>query len=207
MDRRDFIKLGAVVPSALLAFDVDNFLGKVGGGSKPLNLAPVENTEVLGSSDERFLWLLRGDEHFKEVYYVNGRYSLDSYKRFCWIMRDMHEGQDGFVAIDASLMNLLYKIQNMLVSHGMREPMNVNSGYRSPRTNAMTEGSAKNSYHMKGKAIDITIAGADATLLGVMGMMMQKGGVGFYPNKNFIHLDTGNIRTWTIGSDGAMRGA
>jgi uncharacterized protein YcbK (DUF882 family) len=37
--------------------------------------------------------------------------------------------------------------------------------------------------------------------------MMQRGGVGFYPNKNFIHLDTGSVRTWSIGSDGIMRGA
>jgi uncharacterized protein YcbK (DUF882 family) len=121
-------------------------------------------------------------------------------------MRDQRDA-NGFVAIDASLMNLLHRLQNTLASHGLREPIRINSGYRSPRTNAATEGAAKNSFHTKGKAVDITIANADAGLLGALGVVMERGGVGFYPNKNFIHLDTGGVRSWSIGADGAMRGA
>lgn len=213
MQRRDFIKLSALglVPSYLFAgnFDVDSFLGKIKNQKQDEKNAieQEKNIEISESltGDERFLWLVRGNEYFKEVYFANGKYSLDSYKRFCWLMRDQRD-ENGYVAIDAGLMNLLHKVQNTLISlNGAREPIKINSGYRSPKTNAAIEGAAKNSFHMKGKAVDITLAATDTTLIGTLGVMMQRGGVGFYPNKNFIHLDTGNVRTWTIGNDGVMK--
>lgn len=119
-------------------------------------------------------------------------------------MRDLRGGNEA-VPIDANLLNIAYKIQNTLLSFNIRKPMNINSGYRSLKTNANTEGAAKNSFHTKGKAIDISIEGLDASLVGYLGVIMAKGGVGFYPMKNFIHLDTGNKRQWIVDSKNDFR--
>lgn len=76
----------------------------------------------------------------------------------------------------------------------------INSGYRSPAYNAKQSGSAKNSYHMKGLAMDCsrTAYGSDFT----SGERFIKiasqegiGGIGTYPT--FIHIDTGPRRSWT----------
>lgn len=204
MDRREFLiaSLGAsviLVPEFASAFDVSKVLSKL----QKDNVQDAQKTPELIEDDvtERFIWLTRRDsgEQFKEIFFANGKYNFEAYKKFCWLMRDLR-GDDEVVSIDANLLNVVYKIQNTLLGLNIRKPININSGYRSPKTNASTEGAAKNSFHTKGKAIDISIEGLDASLVGHLGRIMANGGVGFYPMKNFIHLDTGDKRQWIVDS-------
>lgn len=203
MNRRKFIYLAGtslLLPKNSYSFDVDKFLGKIRSdeaNSKEQEKNQLEQSSI--SSEERFLWLTRRScgEEYKEVFFSNGKYNFDSYKRFCKIMRDLRD-EDQIVSIDANLLNALYKIQNTLLGFGIRKPLNINSGYRSKKTNENTEGAAKNSFHTKGRAVDISNESIDSGLIGTLGMIMASGGVGFYPNKNFIHLDTGNKRQWMV---------
>lgn len=76
----------------------------------------------------------------------------------------------------------------------------INSGYRSPAYNAAQPGSAKNSYHMKGLAMDCSRSayGSDfASGEKFIKIASQEGigGIGTYPS--FIHIDTGPRRSWT----------
>ncbi len=204
MDRRDFLYLAGgslVLPTAATAFDVDKFLGKIRAEENVTKEHEQKQVEQGLSTDERFLWMTRSasGEEFKESFYIDGKYNFDAYKRFCFIMRDLRD--DGkVVAIDANLLNVLYRIQNTLLGFGFHKPLNINSGYRSLKTNENTEGAAKNSFHTKGRAVDISNGSMDSGLIGTLGMIMASGGVGFYPNKNFIHLDTGNRRQWVVDS-------
>lgn len=206
MTRRDFLTLGSAfaltVPAAVFAAKEG---GLVSIFDEPL---PAEKGEAAKYEDggERFVWLTRKDsgEQFKEVFFANGKFNFDAYKKFCWIMRDIH-GKDEVKPIDANLLNIVYKIQNTLLSLNIRKPININSGYRSKRTNSNLEGAAKNSFHIKGKAIDISIDGLDSSLVGHLGVIMAKGGVGFYPMKNFIHIDTGNKRQWIVDEKKGLR--
>ncbi len=208
MDRREFLIASAslsalCLPEFASAFDLSKFLSKAGGDKKE----DAKEAEIVANDkEERFIWLTRRDsgEQFKEVFFANGKYNFEAYKKFCWLMRDIRGG-DEVVSIDANLLNIAYKIQNTLLGFNLRKPMNINSGYRSPKTNAATEGSAKNSYHMKGKAIDISVEGLDASLIGYLGVIMAKGGVGFYPTKRFIHLDTGDKRQWIVDDKNDFR--
>ena len=76
----------------------------------------------------------------------------------------------------------------------------VISAYRSPQTNEMlratTTGVAKNSQHLKGNAIDVRLRGIRTTRLRDTAIRMQRGGVGFYPKSDFVHVDMGPVRTW-----------
>jgi uncharacterized protein YcbK (DUF882 family) len=73
-------------------------------------------------------------------------------------------------------------------------------GYRTPSTNeslrANTTGVAKNSLHIQAEAIDLRMPGIDTLKLRKAALALHRGGVGYYPHSDFIHLDTGRIRQW-----------
>ena len=84
----------------------------------------------------------------------------------------------------------------------------VLSAYRTRATNEMlarsTFGVADNSQHIFGRAIDIYMpARLDVAMESARAM--QRGGVGWYPDSHFIHLDTGPVRNWALGGEGFLR--
>jgi uncharacterized protein YcbK (DUF882 family) len=100
------------------------------------------------------------------------------------------------VQIITRLLDLLCAIQAWVGAYGYNAPIEILSGYRSPYTNAHTEGAARNSMHMYGRAADIVLPGLPVEYLGRLAQRYSAGGVGFYQGSGFIHVDTGRIRTW-----------
>ena len=99
--------------------------------------------------------------------------------------------------IDLRLMDTLFKIQRKTGSKGVCE---VISGYRSPQTNralrAMSHGVAKHSLHLRGQAIDIRFSDVPTRELRDVAISLKAGGVGYYAKSDFVHIDTGDFRTW-----------
>lgn len=147
-------------------------------------------------TQERFLWVVRREtrEEFKGIYYKNDTYQKEGYARICTVLRDVKADQA--VAIDPTVLDLLYAVQRRLSGMGIITPLYIHSGYRSPQTNAAIEGAAKNSFHLKGKAVDFSVDKFDATLMGMFAAEFKAGGVGFYTGRDFIHMDTGSVRYW-----------
>jgi uncharacterized protein YcbK (DUF882 family) len=81
--------------------------------------------------------------------------------------------------------------------------IDVICGYRTPWSNeflrARSAGVAKHSQHMQAHAIDIRIPGVDTLTLRNAALALGRGGVGYYPRSEFVHVDTGRIRTWCYG--------
>lgn len=73
-------------------------------------------------------------------------------------------------------------------------------GYRTPWSNnylrTHTQGVAENSLHMQAQAIDIRIPGVATSRLREAALSLHRGGVGYYPHSNFVHVDTGRVRQW-----------
>jgi uncharacterized protein YcbK (DUF882 family) len=73
-------------------------------------------------------------------------------------------------------------------------------GYRTPSTNeslrAHTTGVAKNSLHIQAEAIDLRMPGIDTLTLRKAALALRRGGVGYYPHSDFIHVDVGRFRQW-----------
>ena len=129
------------------------------------------------------------------VYYQNGEYvdsALDEINRF---LKDFRSGE--IAEINPELLDILHDVRNDL---GTDAAFEVISAYRSPQTNEMlratTSGVAKNSQHIKGNAIDVRLRGIRTTRLRDTAVRMQRGGVGFYPKSDFVHVDTGPVRRW-----------
>ena len=51
-------------------------------------------------------------------------------------------------------------------------------------------------YRENGKAIDIRLPGVPLASLRDAALALQAGGVGYYPKEQFVHLDTGRVRSW-----------
>ncbi|MCK3655624.1 hypothetical protein A4G19_07635 [Pasteurellaceae bacterium Macca] len=112
------------------------------------------------------------------------------------LMRDRYTNQ--VKTIDPRLFLKLTQIQARL---GMRNSeIQVLSGYRSAQTNARmrrhSRGVASNSYHIKGMAVDFFIPGVPLARIKSVAEGLSNGGVGYYPRSNFVHVDTGPVRTW-----------
>ena len=59
-----------------------------------------------------------------------------------------------------------------------------------------SSGVARGSLHMQGLAIDIAIEGVPTATLRDAALSLARGGVGFYPNPGFVHVDVGRVRRW-----------
>jgi len=129
------------------------------------------------------------------TYKVNGRYDDEALKKLNHVLRDWREDQA--ISMDPHLLDLIWDVYREVEA---TEPIAIVCGYRSPGTNAMlrrrSSGVAKFSQHMLGKAMDFYIPGVPLEKLREAGLRASRGGVGFYPSSNFVHLDTGSVRHW-----------
>lgn len=131
------------------------------------------------------------------TYYEQGRYLKDALNEINFLLRDHRTGD--VHPIDPELLDQLHDMKQML---GLNQPFDIVCGYRSPLTNAKLHaenaGVANNSFHIHGRAIDIRIERYDLRRIHNAALAMHRGGVGYYPSANFIHLDTGTFRNWTL---------
>ncbi len=138
---------------------------------------------------------LHTGEQLSAVYYARGRYVPETLAAIDHLLRDFRTDQEH--PIDTSLLDLLFDV-SLKIGRNVR--FQVISGYRSPATNAMLRRKsrhvAERSLHTQGRAIDVRVQGMSAVLLRNAAIAMRRGGVGYYPNSDFVHLDTGRVRHW-----------
>lgn len=131
----------------------------------------------------------------KTCYWSGGNYVPESLAEINHLLRDYRTGE--LKKASLALLDALHELGHRLES---REPFQVISGYRSPATNALlranAEGVAKHSMHVEGKAADIRLPGCDLSHLHRAAMDLHRGGVGYYPASDFVHVDVGRIRYW-----------
>lgn len=147
------------------------------------------------------LWLVRQDtgESATEQFSLDGTdVYTPGYYRLCAMLRDAHVDPNiGDVQMSMRLIETLWAIQQYLIGAGIREPIVVHSGYRTPQTNAVTEGAAPHSLHMYGEACDFDVPNVSiADLAAISWACPSTGGVGYYP-EGWVHVDAGPRRYWT----------
>lgn len=161
--------------------------------------ASAIRTTSIDSPVARFLSMrhLHTEERLGLTYRIGDDYRPDALSRFDHLLRDFRTGEQ--TRMDPELYDLLHALKQRLgVSEGQFE---IIGGYRSPKTNAIlrnkSSGVAKKSLHMTGQAIDLRLSGVPTQDLWQEARAMGRGGAGYYPGSDFVHLDTGRVRYWT----------
>ncbi len=138
---------------------------------------------------------LHTDEKLRVTFWKDGTFDRAAMAKINHILRDHRSGD--VYPMAANLIELLHDLQMRLRTDA---PIEIISGYRSPKTNAMlanaSDGVARQSLHTKGLATDIRMNGITLRQLQMAALFMQRGGVGFYPRSNFVHVDVGRVRRW-----------
>jgi len=137
---------------------------------------------------------LHTGETLEVVYAERGRYLPEALGHLDHLLRDHRSGE--VHPIDPALFDVLYDVRE---ATGGRV-FEVISGYRSPATNEMLRarggGIAQKSLHLQGRAIDVRLRGVETRWLRRAALALRRGGVGYYPAPDFVHLDTGRVRFW-----------
>jgi len=134
-------------------------------------------------------------ETLRTMFWAEGQFVPEALQDINRLLRDHRSNT--VAPIDPELIVLLNKVSTQFGSNNV---IHVISGYRSPETNRKlaeaSGGVAKHSMHLEGKAIDVRIPGYDLNDLRKAALAQKRGGVGYYPDSKFVHMDTGRVRHW-----------
>lgn len=172
------------------------FLGCLGGVASCAML-PLASVSALQQPHQRALSFhhLHTGERLTSTYWNGTAYEEQELNMVNTLLRDFRTGE--VHPIEHRLLDILHTVQ---VELSVEAPYQVIGGFRSTATNAMlrkrSNGVAKKSLHMEGRAIDVRIQGVDSKLLREVAADLRLGGVGYYRRSNFVHLDTGRPRVW-----------
>ncbi len=162
------------------------------------SIAVPSSTETAAANgDTRTLNLFHSHtgESIQATFRVNGSYDPAVLEKLNWFLRDWRNNDR--TRMDPRLFDVIWEAYR---TAGATQPIVIVSAYRSPETNAMlrhrSRGVAEHSQHILGRAMDTTMPGMPMERIREIGMRLQRGGVGWYPSSNFVHLDVGGVRAW-----------
>lgn len=187
MFKSNRIRAGLQVCGALLAL-----------ACAPLSSAPTKTAGIPSLGPEyrlRFHHTHTG-ERLDIVYRRGDTYIPEAISRLEYYLRDHRTGD--VHPFDPRLFDLLSDL-TAAVGHPIAE-IDVVCGYRTPWSNEFlrnhSSGVARNSLHMEAMALDLRIPGVKTSELRAAALALHRGGVGYYPVSDFVHLDVGRVRHW-----------
>jgi uncharacterized protein YcbK (DUF882 family) len=166
-------------------------------GASFLLFAPSSTESAAANGDTRAIYLYQPHtrESIDATYRVDGRYDPEVLKKLNWFLRDwrLNEATD----MDPRLFDAVWEAYR---GAGATNRIVVLCGFRSPQTNAMlrrrSRAVAEHSQHILGKAMDTTMPGMSMERVRESAARLQMGGVGYYGDTNFVHIDVGGVRMW-----------
>jgi uncharacterized protein YcbK (DUF882 family) len=135
-------------------------------------------------------------ESLDVVYRQGNHYVPEAMAQLDYFLRDHRTGDVRH--FDPRLFDLL---SDLTASVGLPDgEIDVVCGYRTPWSNAYlrqhSRGVARHSLHMQAEAIDIRVPGVSTRQLQVAALALHRGGVGYYAQSQFVHVDVGSVRRW-----------
>jgi uncharacterized protein YcbK (DUF882 family) len=138
----------------------------------------------------------RTAERIDVTYHESGEYLPDALAELDRFLRDFRTGE--VHPIDVGVLDVAWSLARSAGRE--RGTFEVVSAYRSPQTNRMlherSHRVALGSLHVQGQALDLRLPGVATEHLRDLAIALRRGGVGFYPESDFVHVDTGRVRRW-----------
>jgi uncharacterized protein YcbK (DUF882 family) len=138
------------------------------------------------------------NERLDIVYRRSENYLPEALAELDHYLRDHRTGEVRH--FDPHLFDLLYDLTASVNDSGGE--IDVVCGYRTPRSNEILRtrsgntGVARHSLHIQAEAIDIRLLGIPTSTVRDAALRLQRGGVGYYRDSNFVHVDVGRVRHW-----------
>ena len=175
---------------------------KVGLAASAYLLAPWQAWAKVGKAlidlPERTVSLYNthtGELLSKFVYWQDGNYIKQALDEISFLLRDHRT--DEMCEFDPIVLDQVCAISRKLTNS---QPFEVLSAYRTEETNLelrqRSRRVAKHSLHIEGRALDLRLSGVPSKQLRAAALSLQQGGVGYYPKRGFVHIDSGPIRHW-----------
>src|ERR1700722_16789446 len=206
MERKYMQKSGKILQSLVAACAAMLLIAPIGARVRSSEVSSQESSSRQSSSqqassqeaDEHRLLLYNTHtaERIDIVYRRGDQYIPTALAKLDYFLRD-HQTSD-VRHFDPRLYDILSDL-TVSIGHPGGE-IDIVCGYRTPSTNesllAHTTGVAKNSLHIQAEAIDLRMPGINTLKLRQAALALRRGGVGYYPHSDFIHVDTGRVRQW-----------
>jgi uncharacterized protein YcbK (DUF882 family) len=145
------------------------------------------------------------NERINIVYRRGDDYIPAALAKLDYFLRDHNTGEVRH--FDPRLYDILSDL-TAAVGHAGSE-IDIVCGYRTPSTNealrARTSGVAKNSLHIQAEAIDLRMPHVNTLTLRKAALALHRGGVGYYPHSDFIHVDVGRVGQWCFDCPAALK--
>ncbi len=104
-------------------------------------------------------------------------------------------GCEPALPFDASAVDIVWEVATRTRLAG---ELDIHSGYRNRRVNRAVHG-AGDSQHLRASAIDLGVPNGRLPAVAEAAMKLDRGGVGVYRQRGFVHLDSGPVRSWSDG--------
>ena len=182
--------------AGLLSFHAPTANAIVSENATATAAAPATVTTPAPQEHRLRLFHTHTDERIDIVYKVGDTYLPSALARLNYFLRDHRTGD--VRAYDPREFDLLEAIEQKLGRP--HAEIDIICGYRTPWSNAFlrarSSAVAQHSLHMQAMAIDIRIPGTQTSVLRDAALSLHRGGVGYYPGEDFVHVDVGRVRRW-----------
>jgi uncharacterized protein YcbK (DUF882 family) len=162
-------------------------------------MAPGSSVSTASAKPEQYrlrLYHLHTGERIDVIYRTGEHYLPDAIAQLNYFLRDHRTG--AVKDYDVREFDLLHDLMVSLGHPGGE--IDIVCGYRTPWSNNYLRehghGVALHSQHMEAKAIDIRIPGVPTEEIRNAAIAMHRGGVGYYADSHFVHVDVGRVRRW-----------
>jgi uncharacterized protein YcbK (DUF882 family) len=165
-------------------------------GAQPREISATGASGTTGAERSVQLFNTHTNERIDIVYKRGDEYVSSALAKLDYFLRDHNTNEVRH--FDPRLYDILADL-TASVGHPGGE-IDIVCGYRTPETNAAlrahTNGVAIHSLHIQAKAIDLRMPGVNTLKLRRAALALARGGVGYYPHSDFIHVDTGRVTQW-----------
>jgi uncharacterized protein YcbK (DUF882 family) len=189
-------KYGKILQSLAAAGAAMMLVAPIGARVRSSEVSSQQPSSQSADEHRLLLYNTHTGERIDIVYRRGDQYIPTALAKLDYFLRD-HQTSD-VRHFDPRLYDILSDL-TLSIGHPGGE-IDIVCGYRTPSTNeslrAQTTGVAKNSLHIQAEAIDLRMPGINTLKLRHAALALRRGGVGYYPHSDFIHVDTGRVRQW-----------
>jgi len=163
-----------------------------------------ESSHQGGQEHLLLLYNTHTGERIDIVYRRGEQYIPDALAKLDYFLRDHRTGD--VHRYDPRVYDVLSDLTSSIGHPGSE--IDIICGYRTSSTNeslrAHSTGVSRNSLHMQAEAIDIRMPGVETLKLRKAALALHRGGVGYYPHSDFIHVDVGRVRQWCFNCPASL---